>query len=104
MLKSEKAELAPASASIPISLRWDAPLPDLAFLGLFLLMALCHLVSALLALGWITAAICDGGGNPTERQYGRDQVAERHQQEQPQKRQVGQRRIPAERKGHGCRS
>ena len=45
---------------MPLSLRWDAPLPDLAFLGLFLLMALCHLVSALLALGWITAAICDG--------------------------------------------
>ncbi len=42
---------------MPLSLRWDAPLPDLAFLGLFLLMALCHLVSALLALGWITAAI-----------------------------------------------
>jgi len=58
VLKSEKAELVPASA--PFSLRWDAPLPDLAFLGLFLLMALCHLVSALLALGWITAAICDG--------------------------------------------
>ncbi|HEY1390630.1 MAG TPA: hypothetical protein VGF38_19000 [Ktedonobacterales bacterium] len=60
MLKSEKAKLAPAAAAMPVSLRWDAPLPDLAFLGLFLLMALCHLASALLALGWITAAICDG--------------------------------------------
>ena len=46
--------------SAPISLRWGGPTPDLAFLGLFVLMALCHLVAALLARGWMTAAISDG--------------------------------------------
>lgn len=56
-----KLENTPAlSASAPVSLRRDAPLPDRAFLGLFFLMALCHLVAAMLARGWITAAISDG--------------------------------------------
>lgn len=50
----------PFSASAPVSLRLDASLPDLAFLGLFFLMALLHLVAALLARGWITAVIADG--------------------------------------------
>ncbi|HEU5348384.1 MAG TPA: hypothetical protein VFU63_07205, partial [Ktedonobacterales bacterium] len=50
----------PLSASAPISFRRDAPLPDRAFVGLFVLMAACHLVAALLARGWITAAISDG--------------------------------------------
>lgn len=50
----------PLSASAPVSLRRDAPLPDLAFVGMFVLMALCHLVAAVLARGWITAAISDG--------------------------------------------
>jgi uncharacterized protein DUF6989 len=51
---------APLASSAPVSLRPGAPLPDLAFLGLFVLMALCHLAAALLARGWITAAISDG--------------------------------------------
>ncbi len=46
-------------ASTPVSFRRSAPLPDLAFLGLFVLMALLHIVAALLARGWITAAISD---------------------------------------------
>lgn len=50
----------PLSASAPVSLRRDAPLPDLAFVGMFVLMALCHLVAAVLARGWNTAAISDG--------------------------------------------
>ena len=50
----------PLSPSAPFSLRPDAPLPDRAFVGLFVLMALCHIVAALLARGWITAAISDG--------------------------------------------
>jgi hypothetical protein len=50
----------PLSASASVSLHRDAPLPDLAFVGLFALMALCHLVAAVLARGWITAAISDG--------------------------------------------
>jgi hypothetical protein len=56
-----KIEKTPSlSASAPVSFRRDAPLPDRAFLGLFALMALCHLAAALLARGWITAAITDG--------------------------------------------
>lgn len=35
-------------------------MPDRAFLGLFILMALCHLVAAVLARGWMTAALSDG--------------------------------------------
>jgi hypothetical protein len=50
----------PLPASAPVALRRDAPLPDLAFVGMFVLMALCHLVAAVLARGWITAAISDG--------------------------------------------
>ena len=66
MLISEQSEqkLArqsePLASSAPVSLRPGAPLPDLAFLGLFVLMALCHVAAALLARGWITAAISDG--------------------------------------------
>lgn len=65
MLTSEKpsaktAPLSPLAPSVPVSLRPGAPLPDLAFAGLFVLMALCHLAAALLARGWITAAISDG--------------------------------------------
>jgi hypothetical protein len=56
VLPSQKT---PPSASVPISFRRDAPLPDRAFVGLFILMAACHLVAALLAQGWITAAISD---------------------------------------------
>jgi Domain of unknown function (DUF6989) len=55
-----KREKAPSFlASDPVSFRLDAPLPDLAFLGLFALMALLHVAAALLARGWITAAIAD---------------------------------------------
>lgn len=46
-------------AAMPLSLRRAAPLPDLAFLGLFVLMAVCHLAAAILARGWITAAAAD---------------------------------------------
>jgi hypothetical protein len=60
MLKREKAGSLSISASAPLSIRWGAQVPDLAFLGLFLLMALCHLVSAVLARGWLTAAVSDG--------------------------------------------
>lgn len=57
MLKVERTpSLSPSS---PVSLRRDAPLPDLAFLWMFILMAVCHLAAALLARGWITAAITD---------------------------------------------
>ena len=60
MLKSGDQPSLPATdASAPISLRRDAPLPDRAFLGMFILMALCHLVAAWLARGWITAALTD---------------------------------------------
>ena len=62
MLTSRKSSplSPPLSPSAPVSLRPGATLPDLAFVGLFVLMALCHLVAALLARGWITAAIADG--------------------------------------------
>ena len=62
MLTSEKTtqKTPPLSSSAPLSLRRGAMLPDLAFVGLFVLMALCHLAAALLARGWITAAISDG--------------------------------------------
>jgi uncharacterized protein DUF6989 len=50
----------PITASASISFRRDAPLPDLAFLALFVLMAVCHLAAALLARGWMTAVITDG--------------------------------------------
>jgi hypothetical protein len=62
VLTSQKTSKKPSPLlpSAPISLRPGAALPDLAFAGLFVLMALCHLVAALLARGWITAAISDG--------------------------------------------
>lgn len=60
MVKSEDPPSLPATdASAPVSFRRDAPLPDRAFLGLFILVALCHLVAAWLARGWVTAALTD---------------------------------------------
>lgn len=56
MQLDEPPSLSPAT---PVSFRRDASVPDRVFLALFVVLALCHLAAAWLALGWVTAVVTD---------------------------------------------